>query len=148
MKALTLTQPWATLVAIGAKKIETRSWRPRHRGLIAIHAAKTIPPTVLHTLHTDASFRRAVDTELAHAGLRMADHIEDLPRGMVIATAVLVDVVPTSELVRREVPWGSRFEHDFGDYSPGRWAWFLGDVQPLSEPVPARGALGLWDWTS
>lgn len=40
MKAITLTQPWASLVACGAKKIETRSWRTHHRGWIAIHAAK------------------------------------------------------------------------------------------------------------
>jgi hypothetical protein len=38
MKGLTLTQPWATLVAIGAKRIETRSWPTRYRGLLAIHA--------------------------------------------------------------------------------------------------------------
>ena len=38
MKALTLYQPWATLVAIGAKKIETRSWPTKYRGTIAIHA--------------------------------------------------------------------------------------------------------------
>ena len=40
MKALTLTQPWATLIAVGAKRIETRSWGTSYRGRIAIHAAK------------------------------------------------------------------------------------------------------------
>ena len=40
MKALTLYQPWATLVAIGAKKIETRSWSTPYRGPLAIHAGK------------------------------------------------------------------------------------------------------------
>jgi hypothetical protein len=43
MKALTLSQPFATLVAIGAKRIETRSWSTNYRGPLAIHAAKTIP---------------------------------------------------------------------------------------------------------
>ena len=43
MKALTLTQPWASLVAIGAKRIETRSWSTPYRGLLAIHAAKGFP---------------------------------------------------------------------------------------------------------
>src|SRR3954451_22243677 len=41
--ALTLTQPWATLVAIGAKQIETRSWGTSYRGWLAIHAAKGYP---------------------------------------------------------------------------------------------------------
>jgi hypothetical protein len=40
MKVLSLTQPWATLAAIGAKKIETRSWSTAYRGPLAIHAAK------------------------------------------------------------------------------------------------------------
>ena len=39
-KALTIAQPWATLVAIGAKQIETRSWQTNYRGDIAIHAGK------------------------------------------------------------------------------------------------------------
>jgi hypothetical protein len=38
------------------------------------------------------------------------------------------------------------YEVEFGDYSPGRWAWILDDIQPLREPVRARGAPGLWDW--
>ena len=39
-KTLTIAQPWATLVAIGAKQIETRSWQTNYRGDIAIHAGK------------------------------------------------------------------------------------------------------------
>lgn len=41
MKAITLHQPWATLVSLGVKTIETRSWTTRYRGPLAIHAAKT-----------------------------------------------------------------------------------------------------------
>ena len=44
MKVITLTQPWATLVAIGAKRIETRSWPTRYRGPLAIHAAIGLGP--------------------------------------------------------------------------------------------------------
>lgn len=40
MKALSLWQPWATLIANGAKQIETRSWSTSYRGPILIHAAK------------------------------------------------------------------------------------------------------------
>src|SRR6266567_3747703 len=41
--ALTLTQPFATLVAGGAKHLETRSWSTSYRGPLAIHAAKGFP---------------------------------------------------------------------------------------------------------
>lgn len=40
MKAISLWQPWASLVAVGAKKIETRSWATKYRGSLAIHATK------------------------------------------------------------------------------------------------------------
>jgi activating signal cointegrator 1 len=43
MKALSLTQPWATLVAIGAKCIETRTWHTFYTGTVAIHASKGFP---------------------------------------------------------------------------------------------------------
>ena len=43
MKALTVQQPWATLIAVGAKQIETRSWKTDYRGPLAIHASKNMP---------------------------------------------------------------------------------------------------------
>ena len=43
MKALSVTQPWATLIATGQKQIETRSWGTRYRGPLYIHAAKRFP---------------------------------------------------------------------------------------------------------
>ena len=42
IKAITLHQPFASLVAWGEKTIETRSWSTKHRGLLAIHSAKKI----------------------------------------------------------------------------------------------------------
>lgn len=38
MKALTIRQPWASLIAHGVKTIETRSWSTKYRGPLAIHA--------------------------------------------------------------------------------------------------------------
>ena len=43
MKALTLLQPWASLVAIGVKRWETRAWRTSYAGPLAIHASKGFP---------------------------------------------------------------------------------------------------------
>ena len=37
-------------------------------------------------------------------------------------------------------------ERAFGDYSPGRFAWRLWDVQRLPRPVAARGYQRLWNW--
>ncbi|MBV9748334.1 MAG: ASCH domain-containing protein, partial [Acetobacteraceae bacterium] len=38
IKALTLWQPWASLLVWGDKRLETRSWRTQERGLVLIHA--------------------------------------------------------------------------------------------------------------
>lgn len=42
MKAITIRQPWASLIALGEKKIETRSWQTKYRGPILIHAGKSV----------------------------------------------------------------------------------------------------------
>lgn len=86
MKCLTLTQPWATLVAIGAKSIETRSWRTRYTGPLAIHAAKGFPKTA-HALVRMPIF----NVPLVAAGF---DGWESLPTAAVIATCYLKYCVP------------------------------------------------------
>ena len=48
MKAITVWQPWATLLGTGQKHNETRSWRTNYRGEILIHAAKTDHSGILH----------------------------------------------------------------------------------------------------
>lgn len=140
MKTLTLTQPWATLVAIGAKRIETRSWRTSYRGPLAIHAAKGFPKEA-RVLCRNNPFHR----ELYNAGFASVSYSGDLPLGCVIATCRLVDCAPT-ELVSRTPGRLSEQESAFGDYSYGRWAWILSDVAPLPQPIPAKGALSLWEW--
>lgn len=53
MKTLTLHQPWASLIAMGVKKIETRSWGTKYRGPLAIHAGQHRPPHMnLPPLHS------------------------------------------------------------------------------------------------
>ena len=145
MKALTLTQPWATLVALGEKRIETRSWPTRYRGPLAIHAAKSFP----------ADCRDLCDTPPFREALRKHGlGASDLPRGCVIATARLVSCLETDG-IRFYMHKDARMlgfdpdcitgsvalhEPDFGDYSPGRFAWFLIDIVRSPIPIPARGA--------
>lgn len=150
MKAITLTQPWATLVAIGAKRIETRSWGTKYRGPLAIHAAKgrTIEAISLF-------FQEPFKSVLREAGYST---YSALPFGCIVATCELVSVREIHH-ARMGIGWGwigpdrtlYEFEIDqqercFGDYAEGRKAWLLHNVQHLAEPIPARGALSLWEW--
>jgi activating signal cointegrator 1 len=148
MKALSLTQPWATLVAIGAKRIETRSWSTRYRGPLAIHAAKGFPRDA-----RDFAGSRFVNYFLVTAGYATGDKYAGLPIGSIIATCQLVDCLPMeavaclSGVFDDHPELDTEQERSFGDFSPGRWAWVLEDVKQC-EPIPAKGALGLWEWES
>lgn len=132
MRALSLTQPWAILVAIGAKKIETRSWPTRYRGLIAIHAAKGFPVRAQDYCRDEPFL-----SVLEEAGFTKFSQI---PRGEIVAVAELKNVCRTEEIIVSI----SEQERAFGNYAPGRWAWMLANVRALSEPIPCRGALQLW----
>lgn len=128
MKALSLTQPWATLVAIGAKRIETRSWSTDYRGEIAIHAAKGFPRDCREVCWRDP-FREWL-------------YDRDLPLGAIVAVARLTDVTATAStaMLMTLTPR----ERAFGDYAAGRYGWLLADVRALRTPIPCKGALGIW----
>lgn len=150
MKALTLTQPWATLVAIGAKRIETRSWSTKYRGWLAIHAAKKIP-TEYQSLWLRDPFLSALCgagvVSVGPATIIGADAVsyqlnqDRLPLGCVVAVCKVVRCWKIGKDDGIPEP-----EHSFGDYTPGRYAWLLTNIRMLSEPIPAKGALGLWEW--
>jgi hypothetical protein len=152
VKTLTLTQPWATLVAIGRKTFETRSWSTNYRGPLAIHAGKgtaEFTPRELRELCNREPFK-SVLAEAGYEG-RALQTWDLLPRGAIIAVCDLVDCIPTDSQGKRahwyETPRLSvgEPERSFGNFGPNRFAWKLANVRRLREPLPARGALGLWD---
>lgn len=175
MRAITITQPFAQLIVLGEKRIETRGPRfpqPERREQLAIHAAKGLTglrefirghgdAQALRTLCGRDPFAAALKPVAARHATAQASLIanidipwEDvLPRGAVVAVAHVQGVEPTGQ-VRGDVGKGhvpgygtvGRHELAFGDYRPGsRLAIFLHHVTPLLKPVTCPGALGLWD---
>lgn len=142
MKALTLHQPWATLVAISAKKIETRSWDTTYRGPLAIHAGKEIPK---NWRFMDGDAWREVLGPLVGLNDYGLPNIDRLPRGEIIAVAHLSATVPISNSIPHVTRIGAEHEPEFGDYTPGRFAWLFGAVRALKTPVPCRGRQRLWE---
>lgn len=134
MRCLSLTQPWASMVVWGFKRYETRGWGTQHVGDLAIHASKGFPSWAI-----EYCFEQPFAACLRQAGVR---YPADLPRGAVVGV-VRLDSARHVESVRDSL--GAQ-ELAFGDYSDGRWAWELSAPRRLSEPIPARGSLGLWDW--
>jgi hypothetical protein len=160
MKALTLTQPYASLIACGAKRIETRGWATSYRGWLAIHAGQGLKPVggeqgLRDLLRLNDPICHALRD--AHPDLESnSDICAALPRGAVIAITTLVDVVRlTAEspyryeraVGDRVVRWElSKDEVAMGDYRPGRCLWLLADTYPLVHPAWCKGKQGLWDW--
>lgn len=167
MKALSLYQPWATFVALGAKTVETRSWGTRHRGPVAICASKN--EVELNAERGDYPFRlwreaRAIDPRLGD--LEVPNERQGGWRfGTVHAVATLVDCFRCGEwwastdplmrlVARREEEAGlippegvaiPKVDFVLGDLSAGRFAWVLRDVRALRHPVPVRGKQYLFD---
>ena len=156
MKALTLTQPWASLIAVGAKRIETRSWYTQFRGPLAIHAAKGFTADDKEACYTP-QFRAALAPVLSvHLPIE-----SQLPFGKIVCVCELLGCFPTSKLIWDEANndvqsdfWPRGFElidanneYMFGNYEPGRFAWLLGNIRPLPVPIETRGKQGLFEWT-
>lgn len=155
MNALTVTQPWATLIAVGAKHIESRSRYTNFRGPLAIHAAKGFTAEDKEMCY-DPRFRAALAPFL-----NIHQPIESqLPFGKIVATCTLLSVIQVSKLQwdpdNNDVKcntWPTGFEIAdpnnelaFGNYEDGRFAWLLGNIKRIA-PIEARGAQGLWKWT-
>lgn len=165
MKAITLTQPWATLMAIGAKRIETRSWATSYRGELAIHAGKGLGPVGgkrgLYDQCYTPPFLEVLEPFMT-GDWELADMIIPyidpglLPRGAIVAVVNLIGCEPTWSIVedqgaRRATNIGlldwplTDLECAFGDYSPGRYGWLTTNLIALPTPVPCKGALSIWD---
>jgi hypothetical protein len=147
MKVLSVQQPFATLIALGEKKFETRSWATKHRGELAIHASKKMSRAIRAICN-----REPFKSILAKYGFTA----DNLPLGKIIAICNLsecFEVHTASEIFRRGafLKNGKRTasvtgnEYVFGDYTPGRFAWELADVKQIN-PIPAKGQLGLWNY--
>lgn len=135
MRALSLWQPWASAVALGAKRVETRSWSTSYRGPIAIHAAKRWTKSERATW---AAWR------LTWPDFFRAELVTP-PLGVVVVVAELVDCVPTESL---KASGGlGEMEEAMGDYASGRYGWVLVRRRPI-RPLPMRGMQGLWTLTA
>jgi len=138
VKCLSLWQPWATLLAAGVKRFETRGWSMHHRGLLLIHAARVQSPVGISTWHATQSYERP---ELSH--FEIGSNFFCLPFGAVVGAVEVVDCRPTEELLDEQLI--SEAEFRLGDYSPGRYGIRCANTVLFQSPVPMKGRQGLWN---
>lgn len=163
MRAISLWQPWASLVSIGSKRIETRHWSTDYRGPLLIHASKRLVKGEMRALFHPNSVLwgalfplvREYTFCLDESDLRKNSSISRiekiLPLGALVARCDLIDCVPVSSLTRADLdvprsPYQNErlelyswTERHLGNYEPGRYGWLLENVRRLKEPIPYKG---------
>lgn len=131
MKVISIIEPWASLIKEQIKYIETRSWQTKYRGKIYIHASlKKVSKK---------------DERVKHLVSLLQD--QDFKYGHIIAEATLVDCVYMDEDFLNKIK-ENETEYICGEYSLGRYAWIFKDIKPLSSPIKAKGALGIWNYNN
>lgn len=135
MKAITIKQPFASLLVSGQKRYETRSWYPKYRGPMAIHAAAAMPSKVWLEREFPGIFEAA--------GMSY-EEMCNLPRGCVIATANLDRIWDAAHMALHNITLPD------SELRLGRWdnsfGWEFKNIKALETPVPAKGQQGLWNW--
>lgn len=140
IRALSYTEPWATLMACGRKTFETRSWGTSYRGPIVIHSAKNFPEDCRRLCHEEP-FLSALSGHAFHVG-----HVIAIGRLFACVRIHRVPVVGERKVLMSGIE--ITFTEDelaFGNYAVGRYVWVHEKVTPI-RPVPVRGRLGLWTW--
>lgn len=132
-KAISLTQPWATLVVIGEKEYETRCWNTRFRGTVWIQAAKGFPRDCKDMCEHEP-FRSAL---ARHGYARW----QDLPIGAIVGRVEWASCERTEDVLPRI----SEQEADFGDYGERRFASRLAAPLAIANPIACKGALSFWN---
>ena len=136
MKALSLWEPWASLMRVGAKTIETRSWGTSYRGPLLICASKHRDRETLEVLR-DPEFKRGLAPLLKPDDTTLGDLVGHLAFGK----AVCVVTLDACELTQDIDPG---MERPFGDYTPGRFAWVTNNLRQI-EPFALSGHQGLFN---
>ncbi|MGD1908186.1 MAG: ASCH domain-containing protein [Leptolyngbyaceae cyanobacterium] len=152
MRIITLWQPWASLIAFGVKRFETRSWGTQYRGKLAIHAAKRPMRGEFESL--SKKVKETTGKSLEYHAFRNCYWSDPFPLGRIVAICNLsncyqmVDTSKDDPRIDVENPIylftkNGPLETLLGHWESGRFAWELSDVMELAEPIPYRGGQGL-----
>jgi hypothetical protein len=151
MKALTIWQPWASLIMLGFKPYEFRGWpAPRYvvGQRIVIHAGiRQIKATEVRDLIETLSAGKFC------GGLRVdaIPFLEDvlmgrrhLPRAAGLGTVHLGEAKQSCDL------WPDQFDglSDSDRREHSNWAWPVSEIAHFEPVVPIKGHQGFWNWPS
>ncbi len=123
MKAITIKQPWASLIVNGYKKYEFRSWKTNYRGELYIHAGK------------------GIDKE----GMKRVESLNlKYPKSRIIGKVIIEDCIELNDKVNKKI--NSENEFIYGkDINRKGYAWVIKESELLNIEKEINGKLGLWN---
>lgn len=130
MKALSLWQPWASLMMTPRKRFETRSWATSYRGPLLIHAAKT-----------KKGFE---DMDQLLGAVLFEEGLAVFPMGGLLGIVELKNCITTEGPTTRAMLRTRLTEEIVGNYGPGRFAWETELIHVFKQPIPFKGKQGLF----
>lgn len=130
MKALSIKEPFATLIKKKKKYIETRSWKTNYRGELYIHAS-------ISKIAKDVNERKEL--------MKLVND-DVMGYGNILCKCMLIDCIYMTEEYIDYIKNNEYEQYICGRYEVGRYAWILKDIEPLNEMIPAKGQLGIWNY--
>ena len=124
MKALTIKQPWASLITEGYKKYEFRSWKTNYRGKILIHSGLSLEKDMQE---------------------RFKDYNLDYQLGYIIGEEEIVDCILVDEKFNEELRNIDPIVYGRSNHVEN-YAWKLENIKKYDNPIPCKGKLGLWNY--
>lgn len=138
MKALSIKQPWASLIVHGIKDIENRTWKTNFRGRIYVHTSISPAFTGSYTDNLPDGFWTGLTEEQRRTYLLSFQH-----RGFIIGEIDIIDCV-----INHESIWAEKTPmppHDDIGRLPAIYNWVLANPVLYEKPMPCKGKLSFWE---
>ena len=147
MKAISIKQPWASLIVEGVKDIENRTWPTKFRGRVLIHASAK---SVNLGIYYDAPFTRtqwaAMNIDERINSKCKGNSLKFLPKSVIIGSVEIVDCVINHDSIWAEPAYKTIEDARFGSDAKPIYNWVLANPIKFPEPIPAKGKLSFWDY--
>lgn len=130
MKAITIKQPFATLIVDGVKDVENRSW---------VLPKKYIGERVLIHASKNESFYKQMPVEMSFEQIKeFADHYNN--------TTINAEIFPLGAIIGSVVITGCVTDRESVWAMPDHFHFTLAHAVRFPEPIPATGKLGFWEY--
>lgn len=124
MKALTIREPWASLIVNGYKEYEFRSWKTTYRGKILIHTSSKMDLSMID---------------------RFRKYNLNYLNGYIIGEAELVDCILVDDDFINNLRKINHIVYSKSNYNE-TYAWKLENIKKYNKPILSKGQLGLWNF--